>query len=276
VRLKGSAQNGVRNGLYRGALVFQVAVHGGVNAINEVGVEDYVRGVVSSEVPSGWPAAALEAQAVASRTYAITAHAGSGQFDVYSDTRSQVYRGVAGETAGTDASVAATAGAVVTYKGQPAITYFFASSGGETESVENAFPGASPEPWLRAVPDPFDQGPLHTWTLRMSFHSAEARLKGLLRGAFRGVEVLKRGSSPRIISAYLLGSAGNTQITGGELANRLGLYDTWAYFDVSEGTSEQAEPDLSGLRPLSTASPNGPTQASGSAGSAPTGGVQAG
>jgi stage II sporulation protein D len=277
LRLKGTAENGVHNGLYRGAMVLLPAVHGGVNAINEVGFEDYVRGVVSSEVPSSWPAAALEAQAVASRTYGLTAHAGNGQFDVYSDTRSQVYRGVAGETSHTDSAVGATAGQVVTYKGQPAITYFFASSGGETESVENAFPGASAEPWLRAVPDPFDQGPLHSWTLRMSFASASARLNGLLRGTFKGIEVLKRGFSPRIISAYVLGSAGNTATTGGELASRLGLYDTWAYFSVSSSQGEQVQPDLSGNSPLaSTPSPTGPqggAQASG--GSASTGGAKA-
>lgn len=275
LRLKGIAENGVHDGLYRGAVVLLPAVHGGVNAINEVGVEDYVRGVVSSEVPASWPAAALEAQAVASRTYGLTARAGNGQFDVYSDTRSQVYRGVAGETSHSDSAVGATAGQVVTYKGRPAITYFFASSGGETESVENAFPGASAEPWLRAVPDPFDQGPLHSWTLRMSFASASARLSGLLRGTFKGIEVLKRGFSPRIISAYVLGSAGNTAITGSELANRLGLYDTWAYFSVSSPRGEQLQPDLSGYSPLAnTPSPTEP-QGAPQGGSASTGGVQA-
>src|SRR5205823_2043479 len=79
--------------------------------------------------------AALEAQAVASRTYALTAHAGGSRFDVYADTRSQVYRGVAAQTPQTDAAVAATASQVVTYAGRLAITYFFAGSGGRTETV---------------------------------------------------------------------------------------------------------------------------------------------
>ena len=65
-------------------------------------------------MPSAWPLAALEAQAIASRTYALTDHAGGARFDVYSDTRSQVYRGVAAETAQTNAAVAATAGQIVT------------------------------------------------------------------------------------------------------------------------------------------------------------------
>jgi len=63
--------------------------------VQRVPLERYVRGVVSAEMPSSWPLAALEAQAVASRTYALTAHAGGSRFDVYSDTRSEVYRGIA-------------------------------------------------------------------------------------------------------------------------------------------------------------------------------------
>src|SRR5208283_5867139 len=86
--------------------------------VQRVPLERYVRGVVSAEVPASWPLAALQAQAVASRTYALTAHAGGSRFDVYSDTRSQVYEGVAAETAATNAAVAATAGQIVLYDGQ--------------------------------------------------------------------------------------------------------------------------------------------------------------
>jgi stage II sporulation protein D len=208
-------------------------------------LETYVRGEVGAEMPAGWPAAALEAQAVASRTYAITDRAGGARFDVYADSRSQVYLGAKAATVQTNAAVAATAGQVVTFGGQPAITYFFASSGGETESVQNGFPGAAPEPWLRGVSDPFDQGPLHSWSVSMSFATAAARLRGLVRGSFRGIEVLRRGYSPRIVSVYVLGSAGRSLVSGPELEGRLGLYDTWAYFSVRTAAGVQAEPDLS-------------------------------
>ena len=60
--------------------------------VHRIPLESYVRGVVAAEMPSSWPMSALEAQAVASRTYALTAHAGGSSFDVYSDARSQVYR----------------------------------------------------------------------------------------------------------------------------------------------------------------------------------------
>jgi stage II sporulation protein D len=237
--------------------------------VRRVALETYVRGVVSAEVSASWPLAALEAQAVASRTYALTAHAGGSKFDVYADTRSQVYRGVAAQTPQTDAAVAATAGQVVTYAGRPAITYFFASSGGRTENVENAFPGSEPQPWLRGVVDQYERGDRHTWRTALSFAAAAAKLRGLVRGSFEGIEVLRRGFSPRIVSAYVLGSAGRTAISGSELAARLGLYSTWAYFSTREGQVTKPEPDRSGYSPLAQPAPAaapGGASASGSGG----------
>ena len=228
------------------------------STVKAVPLERYVRGVVAAEMPSDWPAAALEAQAVASRTYALTAHAGGSRFDVYSDTRSQVYRGVAGETAQTNAAVAATAGQIVTYGGQPAITYFFASSGGMTENVGNVFIGSLPEPWLEGVADPYDSGPPFQWEISLSFGQAAARLSGLVKGTFRGVEVLKRGVSPRIVSAAILGTRGATLVSGPGLKARLGLEDSWAYFSVKRGSSISAEPDASGEAPAVTPPSTGP------------------
>jgi stage II sporulation protein D len=265
--------------------------------VHTLPLETYVRGVISAEMPASWPAAALEAQAVAVRTYALTAHAGGSRFDVYSDTRSQVYRGPAAETASTNAATIATAGQIVTYNGAPAITYFFASSGGHTEDVQNAFPGAAAEPWLVGVSDPYETK-TSSWTLSMSFASAAARLRGLVKGSFRGIEVLERGTSPRIISAAVLGSAGDTPVSGPELEDRLGLESTWAYFSVKHGSSVTAEPDHSGVAPAAGgsgtagASPTGPAGGAappvpsgpeggvqgpvGSPGSTPAGGVVAG
>jgi stage II sporulation protein D len=242
----------------------KVLIHG---KVKRVALEAYVRGVIAAEVPSDWPMAALEAQAVASRTYAITAHTGGTKFDVYADTRSQVYRGKTAETTRTNAAVDATAGQVVTYDGLPAITYFFAVSGGHTESVQNAFPGAPPQPWLVGVLDPYDNGPLHRWTVTIGFSSAASRLKGLVKGAFRGIEVVKRGSSPRIVSAYVLGSKGRTPVGGPELAQRLGLYDTWAYFSVKDPSGLHPEPDVSGPTTATATAMSQPSPVNGSGGS---------
>ncbi|HTD09330.1 MAG TPA: SpoIID/LytB domain-containing protein [Solirubrobacteraceae bacterium] len=219
-----------------------------------VPLERYVRGVVSAEMPSNWPLAALEAQAIASRTYALTSDAGGARFDVYSDTRSQVYESPptpTAETATTNTAVAATAGQIVEYGGKPAITYYFASSGGMTEDVQNAFLGSSPEPWLQGVPDSYETKSSN-WTLSISFASAAARLSGLVKGNFRGIEVLKRGISPRIITAEVLGSHGNNPVSGPELAARLGLTSTWAYFSIKRGARVTREPDHSGQAPFAT------------------------
>jgi SpoIID/LytB domain protein len=209
--------------------IVKVLIHGKVHPMP---IERYVQGVVGAEVSPDWPIAALEAQAVASRTYAITAHAGGSRFDVYADTRSQMYLGKKAETQRTNEAIAATAGQIVTFGGNPAITYFFASSGGQTESAQNAWPGSAPEPWLLGVTDPYDTGPLHRWTVTIPFKQAARDLKGLLQGSLRGIQVARRGSSPRIVSAYVVGSKGRTLVSGPELAARLGLYSTWAYFAV--------------------------------------------
>ena len=249
---------------------FQVKVLVGAK-VEKVALERYVRGVVSAEMPSSWPAAALEAQAIASRTYALTADAGGSRFDVYSDTRSQMYRGVAAETASTNAAVAATAGQVVTYAGQPAITYYFASSGGMTEDAQDSFLGSTPEPWLLGVADAYETT-ASDWTHSMTFAAATARLQGLVKGAFRGIEVLTRGVSPRIVSAEVLGSRGATSVSGPELAARLGLSSTWAYFSVKSGTRLTREPDHSGHAPFTPFAPESPPVPA----PAPTPGVQGG
>jgi stage II sporulation protein D len=242
--------------------------------VQKIPIERYVRGVVAAEMPSSWPLAALQAQAVASRTYALTARAGGSKFDVYSDTRSQVYRGATAETAQTNAAVATTAGQIVTYAGKPATTYFFASSGGMTENIENSFIGSTPQPWLIAVADPYDRGPTYEWKLSMSFATAAAKLRGLVKGSFRGIEVLTRGVSPRIIAARVLGSRGSDPVSGPELAGRLGLDSTWAYFSVKSGTGSRREPDRSG-RPPAAAAPANPVAPTGATPAGPQGGAQA-
>jgi stage II sporulation protein D len=220
-------------GSYRGALELRPA-GSGINVINALDLESYVRGVVSAESPSAWPAEALKAQAVAARTYAITSRAGSisDGFDQYADTRSQMYKGVAAERPTTDAAVAATAGQVVTYAGQPVTTYFFSTSGGHTENVENSFVGSAPKPWLKGVDDPYDNlAPRHRWKpVTLTATQVKAKLRGLVKGRFQGIKVLQRGVSPRIVRAEVLGTRGTTPVTGPQLRSRFGLFDTWAFF----------------------------------------------
>ena len=196
-------------GAYRGSLEFRPNGSGGIYTVNVVGLDDYVQGVVAAEMPSTWSAQALDAQAVAARTYAITTDVSGGFYNLYPDTRSQMYRGVAAETAATDAAVAATSGQIVTYNGAPAVTYFFASSGGYTENVEDAWPGATPDPWLRGVPDPYDGAggdPYHHWTRQMSLAAATKDLGKLVKGKLVGIKVTETGASPRIMTANVIGT----------------------------------------------------------------------
>jgi stage II sporulation protein D len=241
LRLKGTSVPGVRDGLYRGSLLVS-ASGSGLVAVNALGLEDYVRGVVSAESPSAWPTEALKAQAVAARTYAITSHAGGGVFDQYADTRSQVYRGVAAETPSTDAAVLATKGEVVTYGGQPVTTYFFSTSGGETEAVENSFVGSQPRPWLKAVEDPFDSvSPKHRWgPLRFTGGQVQRKLHRYLQGRFKRIKVVERGVSPRVVRAQVVGTRGVTNVTGPQLRSAFGLFDTWAFF--TSVTSKASKP----------------------------------
>ena len=77
-----------------------------------------------------------------------------------------MYGGVGAETAATDAAVAATSGQIVTYPGARPSPTSSPAPGGYTENIENVWPGATPEPWLRGVPDPYDAAgddPYHRW-----------------------------------------------------------------------------------------------------------------
>jgi stage II sporulation protein D len=219
-------------GTYRGALevVPTASDAGSLNAINALPVEQYVKGVIANESPSSWPRAALRAQAVAARSFALTAGVDGNGFDLYSDTRSQVYGGLQSETASTNAAATATRGQVVTYGGEIAETYFSACSGGHTESVQNVFFGPA-VPYLVGVPDPFDYlCPLHDWTLRFSGPEISDRLGSHLDGRLKKIVVTQRGASPRIVWARLYGSGGVSAIRGDELAAALGAYDRWMSF----------------------------------------------
>jgi stage II sporulation protein D len=225
MRLMGPALNGVTSGLYRGDI--EVTVDGrGVTAINELDMDSYLRGVVAGEMPSTWPLEALKVQAVAARTYALTTRKTDGSFDQYPDTRSQVYRGVTGESVRSDAAVSETSGQIVTYGGAPAVTYYFSTSGGHTENVEFSFVGSLSKPWLVGVPDPYDtQSPYHRWQLTFSAARLDRALKA--PGTFKRLKVLERGVSPRVVQASVIGSAGSRTVTGPQVRAALGLRDTW-------------------------------------------------
>jgi stage II sporulation protein D len=216
-------------GSYRGDLV--AAADGGtLYVINSVSLEGYIRGVLPNELPASWPMEALKSLAVTARALAVTSDRGA-LFDVYDDTRSQVYGGFGTETKRTNRATKETSRQVVTYNGKPIVGYYSSTSGGKTENIENAFPGASPVPYLKGVKDPYDDtSPYHRWRVTMSRGEMQAKLGDLVKGRLRGIKVVKRGFSPRIVRAKVLGTGGSTGVTGTDLQVRLGLRSTWMKF----------------------------------------------
>jgi SpoIID/LytB domain protein len=232
LRAAGNGTIGIGGEVFRGALeVVPTGSNAGyLNAINAVALDQYVKGVIPNESPPSWPMAALRAQAVAARSFALTGKVDGNGFDLYDDTRSQVYDGIASEAARANRAADETKGEVVRYAGEVAQTFFSACSGGHTESVQNVFFGP-PVPYLVGVRDPYDHYcPLHTWTLRFSGAEISARLGAYLEGQLKRVVVTQRGASPRIVWARLYGSGGVTRVRGDQLAAALGGYDRWMTF----------------------------------------------
>jgi stage II sporulation protein D len=161
LRAVGGGRLAVGDRAYRGALRVTKAA-GKLQLVNLVGLESYLLGVVPGEMPKDWPPAALEAQAVAARTYAIANLVSGRSFDLYSDARSQLYYGAQAEAPGTTRAVTETRGQVLSYGGAPAQTFYFSSSGGRTLSALDAF--GEDLPYLVSVADPWDAiSPKHEW-----------------------------------------------------------------------------------------------------------------
>ena len=217
-------------GRYRGAFEAVPTSSGGsLNVINALSVDKYVQGVIAGEMPSSWPLDALKVQAVAARSYALGSTVNGNGFQLYDDTRSQVYNGIAGETSRTNRAAQATKGEVLMYGGEIASTYYSACSGGETENVEFGFIGSDPVPYLKGVDDPFDGDcPLHTW--KRTFSAGEVANRLGVAGKLKAVEVTKHGVSPRIVWARLVGTRGTTKMRGDRIQSALGVYSTWMRF----------------------------------------------
>ena len=210
------------NHRYRGSIQVEVT-SGKLRAVNMVGLEQYLYGVVPSEMPYTWLPEALKAQAVAARSYALATRK-TGAFDLYPDTRSQVYLGIDHEKASTNAAVNATAGKVVLYEGQVAKTFFFSTSGGRTASAEDVWGEAVP--YLVSVPDPYDSiSPHHNWG---PFTYTGAGLAKILKMPGRIVDLQPElNSSGRIKTLNVVGTKGSLAVAGTDLRKKLGLRSTW-------------------------------------------------
>jgi SpoIID/LytB domain protein len=180
-------------------------------------------------MPHTWPLEALKAQAVAARTYALASLVKGKPFDLYSDVRSQVYAGIAGEQPRSSEAVRATAGQVVLYGGKVATTYYFSTSGGRTASAEDVFGFAVP--YLVSKPDPWDKpSPHHQWgPFLFGARTLQAKL---------GVEsrILDAVGNPtpsgRLRSFTLQTVTGPVRMPAALLRSSLGMRSTWVTIGV--------------------------------------------
>jgi SpoIID/LytB domain protein len=204
---------------YRGQIVVDV-VNGKLRAINVLPLEQYLYGVVPAEEPSSWLPAALDAQAVAARSYALAN---------YADGRSQAYLGVSAEKPTATQAVNETSGEVLFFGSHVADTMFSSSTGGLTQSAADAF-GSPGKPYLVSVKDPFDNiSPYHRWgpvpitakTLGQSLHVAGRVVDAAVtRNSSKRVRTIK-------LTALVHGKPSTTAVAGGLSASALGLRSTW-------------------------------------------------
>ena len=229
---------------YRGGLTLR-ANNGAMMVINSVPLEDYLYGVVPQEVVPSWPAAALEAQAVAARTYALhTMEENKGKlYDVSTSTDHQVYNGVSGETQTTTNAVNKTKGMVMLYNQRPINALFHSDGGGYTEDSVNVW--GSDVPYLKGVKDFSTGTSTSNWTVTTSRQALESKLNAASKGVGKlksiqltplgkpGQQTSDRGVSGRIKSATFIGTSGKTTVDGDSLRSILGLKSTLFDFYVN-------------------------------------------
>src|SRR2546430_5634081 len=217
----GAAALSIKN-RYRGSIQIDVTA-GKLRAINMVGLAQYLYGVVPSQMPFTWLPEALKAQAVVARSYALATRR-TGAFDLFPDTRSQVYLGIDHEKPSTTAAVNATAGQVVLYLGEVAKTYFFSTSGGRTASAEDAW--GEPVPYLVSVPDPYDSiSPHHDWG-PLVFTGAKLAKVLKMKGVVVDLQPALNASG-RVKVLNVIRTKGTLTMPGADVRRRLGLRSTW-------------------------------------------------
>ena len=211
---------------YRGSLrVANIGTR--LQLINLIDIESYLQSVVPSEMPAEWEIEALKAQAVVARTYALfeilSSRVQQREFDVYADTRSQVYQGFESESEWSSRAVRETSGTVVTYEGKPIHAFFHANSGGITESCEEAF-GTKAE-YLTSVQSPYCMVDANLrWKMKVPLKDLETKLANRLTTYIRAVNVLERNASGRISRLEVVDFNDNrVEMTGTEFRAMVGV-----------------------------------------------------
>lgn len=196
------------------------------DTVNVLRLDEYVKGVVPAEMPASWHPEAVQAQAVAARTYALQQRADHLRryYQICDTTACQVYRGISGEHPLASAAVDATAGVYLTYRGRPAFTQFSASSGGWTS--------AGNVPYLTSKADPYDAwsgNKVHDWTVGINRSALQKRYPSL--GTVTGLRITQREGGGdwggRVLTAEVRGTKGTVKVSGNTLRSVFGLRSTW-------------------------------------------------
>jgi SpoIID/LytB domain protein len=223
---------------YRGQLRLLVRSTG-LETINILPLESYLRGVVPAEVPATWPIEAVKAQAVAARTYAWSRRKDWREWDVLPTAANQVYGGYQHEYPASDSAVSATANLVLTYEGKVISALYHAAAGGYTENSEYAFVNDRGDPgnrvaYLRGKPDVDENGvPYDISAGSYAWTSGQFTLPQLSvifsNNPLTDVgEILNitywRGVSGRVYRVLLEGSKGSKTVSGGRFKNTYNDY----------------------------------------------------
>lgn len=231
---------------YRGAVTVHVNASGSMSVINVLGLEQYVQGVVPEEVVPSWPTPALEAQAVAARTYALHSMKSkqNSMYDIGTTTADQVYGGKSSEFVSTNTAVKRTHGMVLTYQGQPINALFHSDGGGYTEDSVNLW--GNDLPYLKGVQDYSNHEGTTVWNVITSRQSIEQKLAAASKSvgylqkielsplADRPMKVQDRGVSGRVKIMKFVGEKGSISLTGEQIQGIFGLKSTLFDFYVGQ------------------------------------------
>jgi stage II sporulation protein D len=204
-----------------------VVVHrgGGLAVINELDLEEYVKGVVPSEMSAAWHPEALKVQAVAARTYALYQKMlnDDRDYDVVAGVQDQVYRGRYGVDQRVQHAVESTRGLVMTYRNAPILAAFSSTAAGPTEDAMIVW--AKDLPYLKGVDCPFDQNsPYYQWRAQFTITALEQSLRknGVAVGTIATLTPYSYSRAGRVDKVRILHSNGELILRGQDLRKAVG------------------------------------------------------
>lgn len=229
---------------YRGTLVLRPEGEG-LQAINRLPLESYLAGVVGSEMPGSWPLAALKAQAVASRTYAMQQLRPKAPFDLRATVASQVYKGIETESEPVRQAVTSTRSRVLMHGQQLINAVFHSSSGGITENSGDLW--SRQLPYLVSVPDFDSASPVSRWEKAISPDTLRQAFAEI--GGVTTIEAIQSSKTGRVRQAKVVGPLGELVLSGSALRQRLGLRSTLVQFQLEPAGRLEIGGDTASLSP---------------------------